>query len=90
MKKVQASIKTSNLALAAFLLCRQAELIDVEHESGSSRAFFLFLGNKKTQDLFHEYQFSKRQSPELMVDFRDAFYAIKSIKERLYSKHDER
>lgn len=74
---------TSNFYTAVFLFIKGLELIDVK-KTEQNRSTFVFLDTPERDHFIKVFNFSKENSPEVMIDFRNAINAIKTIKNKLY------
>lgn len=79
--------RSTNLYLCAFLFCKEFELVNVDKLSLPDKAVFVFRNTPELELSAHQYQFSKEDSPDVLVDARKFVTAIKAIKDNLY--HDK-
>ncbi len=73
--------------IACFLFSKGLELVNVEKDpENPKRSQFVFKDAPERETLIQSYNFAKEDSPEVMVDFRKAVLAIKTLKDKLYQE----
>lgn len=76
---------TSNFYSAVFLYVKGLQLIDID-KSNPQRAQFVFIDSQERENLIRQFNFSEKDSPDVMVDAREFEMAIKTLKDRLYQE----
>jgi hypothetical protein len=70
-----------------FLFAKGLELVNIEKDPDDpKRCQFVFKNAPEKETLIQSYNFAKEDSPEVMVDFRKAVLAIKTLKDKLYQE----
>jgi len=77
--------RLSGFYIAAFLLSKGFELVNIEHID-QKRSQFVFLDSTEREVLLNSFSFAKENSPEVLVDARKFVIAIKTLKEKLYQE----
>ena len=72
--------RTSNFYLSAYLFSWDQELVDIDKEN-PKKAEFVFIDSLEREDLVSSFIYGK----EALVDAKKFAYAIKELKNKLYS-----
>ncbi len=75
--------RTTNFYAACFLFASGMELIGID-KSNPKKCEFVFKDIPERELLLGTFNFGKENSPELLIDFRKAVLAIKTLKDKLY------
>jgi hypothetical protein len=76
--------RTNNFNTAAFLFSKGFELAGVDKTANPKRAEFVFPNSVELEIAVHEFNFAKDSSPEILINARLLFSAIKQLKNILY------
>lgn len=76
--------RTNNFNTAAFLFAKGFELAGVDKTKNPKRADFIFPNSVELDIAVHEFNFAKDSSPEILINARTLFSAIKQLKNILY------
>ncbi len=76
--------RTADFNLAAFLFAKQFELAGIDKTTNPKRAEFLFPNSAGVELAVHELHFANDSSPEILINARVLFAAIKQLKSILY------
>jgi hypothetical protein len=74
---------TSNFYCSVFLFVKGLHLVDIDR-SNPQRAQFVFLETPEREDLVKQFNYSERNSSDVLIDAREFEQAIKTLKDRLY------
>jgi len=74
---------TNNFYLASFLFSKGLELVNIDR-TDPRKCEFVFLDTSIREYLVEVFNFGKENEQELMVDFRKAVLAIRTLKDKLY------
>ena len=85
MKNNPRYYRTQHFNLACFLLAKGLELVNIDRLEDSRRATFVFVNQPDIEELVHEFNFAKEDEEAVLVDARKIFYAMKTLKEKLYA-----
>lgn len=77
--------RCTNFYIAVFLFAKGLELVNIEQQTESKRAQFVFRDAHDRKDLVESFNFSKEDAPDVMIDARKFVTAIKTLKDKLYS-----
>jgi len=80
--------RTESFYLSAFLFAKGLELVNIDSTTNPKRSQFVFLSSPERELWTQSFNFSKEDSPEVMVDARKFVMAIKSLKDKLYQGRD--
>jgi hypothetical protein len=70
---------------ACFLSAKGLELVNIEQDpTNPKRSQFVFRDTPERELLIQNYNFAKEDSQEVLIDFRKAVLAIKTLKDKLY------
>lgn len=70
---------------ACFLFANGLELVNIEQDPANpKRSQFVFRDTPERELLIQNYNFAKEDSQEVLIDFRKAVLAIKTLKDKLY------
>lgn len=78
--------RTNSLNTASFLFAKGFELANVDKTQNPKRAEFVFVNSAELQLHLELFQTANRTEPEVLVDARILFNAIKQIKTILYQE----
>lgn len=79
--------RTTSFYTAVFLILRGYDLLGIEKtDSSSPRSTFVFTETPERASLLGAFYYATKNSPEVMVDFREVVTAIKSLKDKLYQE----
>ncbi|MFA5933414.1 MAG: DUF5659 domain-containing protein [Microgenomates group bacterium] len=82
---------TTSFYTAVFLILKGYELLGIEKIDSSSRqSTFVFKDTPERAGLLGDFYYAPKNSPKVMVDFRDVVSALKSTKDKLYQQNYER
>ena len=70
---------------AVFLFAKGLELVNVDR-TNPSRSQFVFIDTPERESLLQTFNFSKENSPEVLIDARKFATAIKTLKQALYQE----
>lgn len=76
--------RTNSFNLASFLFAKGYELAGIDKTSNPRRAEFIFINSIELESLAHEFNFANDSSPEIQINSRSLFTAIKQLKNILY------
>ncbi|OGE29960.1 hypothetical protein A3C59_02470 [Candidatus Daviesbacteria bacterium RIFCSPHIGHO2_02_FULL_36_13] len=76
--------KVSSLYTACFLFTKGFELVNVDKLSDKRKAIFMFVNSLELELALRNFNFSKEDSSEVLVDPRKFITAIKQLKNALY------
>lgn len=76
--------RTNQFNVAAFLFAKGFEIAGVDKTINPRRADFIFPNSVELEIAVHEFNFAKDSSPEILVNARTLFSAIKQLKNILY------
>jgi len=74
---------TTDLALAAFLSIKGFEIITIKN--GSNRKSFIFDNPPELKELIENFNFGKKDIPEVMVDARELLGVYRNLKVKLHN-----
>ena len=80
--------RTTSFYTACFLFSKGHELVNVDRLQDPKKADFVFINSSDLQLSVHEFNFSKDDSPTLLINVRAFITAIKQIKNALYEGVD--
>ncbi|HWA51850.1 MAG TPA: DUF5659 domain-containing protein [Patescibacteria group bacterium] len=81
------NFKSANFYLSCFLIAKDLELLDIEkNNTRNRRSQFVFSDTAKLRKLVRNFNFSKNQNSEVLVDARVLISAIKTLKDKLYQE----
>ncbi|OGM98509.1 MAG: hypothetical protein A2915_00925 [Candidatus Yanofskybacteria bacterium RIFCSPLOWO2_01_FULL_41_34] len=75
--------RTANFYAACYLFSRGLELVGINKDN-PQKCEFVFIDIPEREILLAAFNFGKENSPEMMVDFRKAVLAIRTLKDKLY------
>ena len=78
--------RISNFYPAAFLLAKDAELVNIDKITNSKRANFVFAEPMYCEEILHAFNYAKENDEMVMVDARKMAIAVKTLKEKLYQR----
>jgi hypothetical protein len=76
--------RISSFYVAAFLFAKGLEMVDVDRIADPKRAQFVFRDSADRELWLASFNFSKENSPEVMIDARKFVTAVKMLKDKLY------
>lgn len=76
--------RTNNFNTAAFLFAKGFEIAGVDKTTNPKRAEFIFPNSPELEIVAHEFNFATDLSPEILINARTLFSAIKQLKNILY------
>ena len=76
--------RTSSFYIACFLYVNDIDLVNIVDTSDPKRKEFVFKDNGDIDILVNKFNFSSENDPNLVMDIRKIFSAIKELKEKLY------
>ena len=74
---------TSNFYCSVFCYIKGLQLVDIDR-SNPNRAQFIFIDAPEREKIVRKFNFSERNSPDVMVDAREFEATVKLFKDRLY------
>jgi len=74
---------TTDLALTSFLTIKGFEIDNIE--KGNKRKVFVFNDSTELQNLVKSFNFSKKDTPEVMVDARELLGAYRDLKVKIHN-----
>jgi len=77
---------TSSFYTAVFLILNGLDLQGIKPSSNPSRSVFVLRDSPNRQEILRAFNFAEKNSPSVMVDFREAVSAIKNLKQTLYAE----
>jgi len=78
---------TTNFYLASFIFAKGVELLNIDRITDRRRAIFVFADSSRAEELAHDFNYSKEDDEEVLVDSRKLIQSIKSLKEKLYQNN---
>lgn len=75
--------RTTNFYAACYLFSRGLELVGINKDN-PRKCEFCFVDTPERELLLAAFNFAKENSTEMMIDFRKAVIAIKTLKDKLY------
>jgi hypothetical protein len=85
MNKDERYFRTYNFYTSVFLFAKGLALVNIEKDpSNPKRSQFVFLDTPERELLIQNYNFAKEDAPEVLIDFRKAVVAIKTLKDKLF------
>lgn len=78
--------QTTNFYLSAYLFAKNCELVNIDKLDNSNKATFIFVNSPELLGLVDIFNFGKENNPETLIDVRKTIFAIKKLKDLLYSR----
>lgn len=76
--------RTQNFYAACYLFSKGFELANIDKTNDPKRACFVFRNSPELEIELHLFNFAKDNSPELLINVRTIFSAMKQLKSALY------
>ena len=77
----------TNFYASVFLILKGAQIISIRRSDSNPRqSIFVFRDFPQRQEILRQFNFAGENSPEVLVDFRKAVTAIRSLKNMLYQE----
>ncbi len=77
----------TNFYASVFLILKGAQIIGIKKSEDNPRqSIFVFREFPQRKEILQQLNFAKEDSPEVLIDFRKAVTAIKSLKNMLYQE----
>jgi len=76
-----------NFYASVFLILKGAQIVGIKRSKNNSRqSIFVFREFPQREKILQQFNFAGENSPEVLVDFRKAVTAIRSLKNMLYQE----